>query len=735
MATLRTFAGRLLLTLCALAAAARGVSAAVSDSDVKKRISELSAAILGEQNADGSWDRSGYPVGQTALSLLALTHADIPRNHKAIRRGARYVNANTDEKVYSEALVLCALERVDPVSYRKRMERALRFLIASQLRNGMWSYELNRQRTTGDNSNTQFAVLGLAAARRCGLRVPEATRNAVAQHFYRTQLRSSGGWSYGGNQFSMSAMTCAGVASLALMGWQLEAPDRECGKYKVNRTLTRGLRAVSGHLKGGGLTDHYDLYALERVGMFLDLKTIGGIDWYRYGAETMLGDEMPGWLSDKCFELLFLAKGFAPIAIAKWQWNGDWNNDHDDVKRWVQYTGKELERKLDWMPARLDEPESPAAKASMIFVNGHGTFSLNAKEIVFLRKYLDSGGTLVGEACCNSAKFATSFMAEIEGKLFPERGVRFQKIRKSHPVTHSVFPLDPRTIAALELKGRTCRRGRVLFLSRDISCALNGEERAKHDLPRARKVAVNILAWTLGVRDATRKLDTPTLSQMDPLAVEEGMDVRKVIAGEKYRQPFGRLKHRGDWSCDPGFFPTLQGMMAGHENLPVFDAEIHVHPLSEDIFHAAVLFITGHEAPNLKDDERVNLKKYLQNGGFLMASACCSSPDFDAGFRLLMRQVLPNDKLVRIPAKDTLWRGAFECANKAAVGTKAYQREHGNGWAPLFGIRREGRWIVVYSPTDYCCALDGDLEEGTVGYRKESAFPLAANMIRYAFGQ
>ena len=69
----------------------------------------------------------------------------------------------------------------------------------------------------GDNSNTQFATLGLWVARRHGLPV-EACLGGVERHF-RTSQNRDGGWGYsgiGGND-STATMTGAGVLCLAIV--------------------------------------------------------------------------------------------------------------------------------------------------------------------------------------------------------------------------------------------------------------------------------------------------------------------------------------------------------------------------------------------------------------------------------------------------------------------------------------------------------------------------------------
>src|SRR5206468_2612465 len=70
--------------------------------------------------------------------------------------------------------------------------------------------------TTDDNSNTQFAILGLWVAQRHGLPVAKALARVEAR--FRNSQNFDGGWGYtpGNGVGSSTAMTCAGLLGLAV---------------------------------------------------------------------------------------------------------------------------------------------------------------------------------------------------------------------------------------------------------------------------------------------------------------------------------------------------------------------------------------------------------------------------------------------------------------------------------------------------------------------------------------
>jgi hypothetical protein len=201
-----------------------------------------------------------------------------------------------------------------------------------------------------DNSNTQFAILGLWVSRRHGLPVDPALVRAE-RHFRRTQNKN-GGWGYlsGANRFgtaSTPAMTCAGLLGLALghgatgeatLRTDVAKPAPGSAKAARNvitdKAVTSALALLGSAIgnprgKPGNLQaevfdpivrttpDYYFLWSLERVAMAFDLKTIGTKDWYSWGAELLLAHQDPagswtgkhaGGGADTSFALLFLCR-------------------------------------------------------------------------------------------------------------------------------------------------------------------------------------------------------------------------------------------------------------------------------------------------------------------------------------------------------------------------------------------------------------------------------------------
>ncbi len=161
-----------------------------------------------------------------------------------------------------------------------------------------------------DNSNTQFALLALWAARKHAVPVDPILEISV-ERFERFHVYPSGIWYYEYDKelsaSSRRSMICVGLIALAIgRGLKLETPGRSMRDEKDVHVL-RAFRALSTRIgKPVGVTnkqlimqDTYFLWSLERVAMLYDLPVIRGKDWYRWGMEILVTNQFKaGWVTD-----------------------------------------------------------------------------------------------------------------------------------------------------------------------------------------------------------------------------------------------------------------------------------------------------------------------------------------------------------------------------------------------------------------------------------------------------
>jgi hypothetical protein len=146
----------------------------------------------------------------------------------------------------------------------------------------------------------------------------------------------------------------------------------------------------------------------------------------------------------------------------------------------------------------------------------------------------------------------------------------------------------------------------------------------------------------------------------------------------------------------------------------------------KEVFHFPFAVMTGEGAFTLTDDERKNLKLFLEKGGFLLASAGCSSKEWGDSFAHEIKTIFPDRKLAEVPMNHPIFRMIFDVPR--------LDMSHG-GEAKLLGLAIGGKIVLIYSP-------DGLNDTGTMhgccccgGNEIKNSQKVNANILAYALLQ
>jgi ferric-dicitrate binding protein FerR (iron transport regulator) len=342
------------------------------------------------------------------LILLTFIDAGIPEGDPKVQELLKKVVEAPLETTYNVALQAMALEELHRVKYQGRIAQCAQFLLDNQCKNGQWSYgkptiaatdlsipsvgagadapsggrgpgvvefgavpvkpkvkfKINIKKTregidAGDNSNSQYAALGMRACHDAGIVFPKEAVALARKYWTESAIGDAGksdavatggkalgvpqGWCYKGYHHQLkyckspdnayTSMTAGAVGAVTIYDFMMGVD------WKKDKTVLNGLAWLVKNwswtenvgpceISGGAAKAwlYYGFYAIERVGMLYDTPKIGAHDWYLEGAAVILDAQKPGgawsvsggakptW--DTCFAILFLKRATRPLDVA-----------------------------------------------------------------------------------------------------------------------------------------------------------------------------------------------------------------------------------------------------------------------------------------------------------------------------------------------------------------------------------------------------------------------------------
>ncbi len=328
------------------------------------------------QKANGSWEGDRrQALGVTALVTLAMLKAGVKPTDHSMVKAFEFMKTRPLDHTYSVSVLLMALEAKyfpggadEKDAYRER-PRVARKLISEEdqawirkaadwlagqqgmgYRNSaqrklfpVWRYPQGGY----DLSNTQYALLGLSAANRCGTPTSrvwlptlkfllgaqdkegpkvvvsryERRKNFVYRRYENAQAR---GFGYQVKSLRTGSMTSAGLASLILcqqalyrkrafqLGWKTKTRE---GIRDALAWVEEYFDVQENPFRGRAWWAYY-LFNVERSGVLLDTRYIGTRDWYKEGADALMAVQNSagnfGGMIDTAFAVLFLKRATVP---------------------------------------------------------------------------------------------------------------------------------------------------------------------------------------------------------------------------------------------------------------------------------------------------------------------------------------------------------------------------------------------------------------------------------------
>jgi hypothetical protein len=763
-------AAALLAALCPAAA----IPATPGPADIQTAVEKARDYLITQQREDGSWEAmrsADKRVGATALVMLALANAGVPAEQPAMRRALTWIRQQEPDETYSVALQTMILSMLAPEADRAILERNVEWLERAQVKqgpgSGSWTYGQSNGVGMGDNSNSQFAVLGLHEASRAGVPVGDDTW-VRAQQYWVACHNGDGSWGYTlGNAGGSGSMTCAGIASVWITSEHIGTPDARavrdsvacCGGGSTPRVLEKGLNwlgrrfsVVQNPGTGGETWLYYYLYGLERVGRFTARRYIGDHDWYLEGAKmfTATQDRLSGkFVANRIedsivatsFALLFLAKGRRPVIVAK--------SSHapaaDVETRWK----KDYPAGLSWHV--LDTPTAGQAdlqQAPVFWISGKSDFDLGHDAGRRLRTYIDNGGFVFAEACCPKSEGFDERLRQLVTEIFPEPEYRLHLLPPEHPAWHAEQVVPPelhRPLMGIDYGCRTC----LIYAPPtdladpnaampSLSCLWELGGRSRSALPPgvAREVEAALAIGTNVLAYATNR-ELKSKDAFFGIAPQEDRPADPFVRGQL---AIGKLRHSGMCDAAPAALANVLRAAARETGIRVDDTPALIDPADDALFNYHLVFMHGRQGFAFDQPRRERIATFLNRGGTLLADSVCAADGFTKAFRDEIVATLPDQRLEEIPADDPL----FTAAEYGGFDIRQVTlREPSGGDGPigvrkrqippkLEGVRIGDRWAVIFSPYDLSCALEKQNSMECTGYGREDAEKIALNVLLYS---
>jgi hypothetical protein len=367
----------------------------------------------------------------TELVLWTYVHADVKETDPNFQALLKDMLDRKLETTYCTALQAMILEEVQRVKYQPRIWQCGQFLVDNQSADGFWGYgdptiyaedppgtpttgnerkevasgvkkagaikemdsplmaqpgmrvkpavkghlkvEKKRDGNPNDQSNSQYAALGLRACHDAGIDIPpavvdkaiawwKATQKAADGEKMKLEFRDSGGkpvslapaakgqsgvmerpqeilsdprgWCYGKHDHkAYGSMTAGAIGTLAIYDYIKDNDQGKKRSWRSDKDVISGIAWIAKNFSvtyNPGPYEHanfaensqsqyyYYLYALERAGMLFGTELVGTHWWYAEGAKVLIDAQKGtgawgGGTVDTCFAILFLKRATRPL--------------------------------------------------------------------------------------------------------------------------------------------------------------------------------------------------------------------------------------------------------------------------------------------------------------------------------------------------------------------------------------------------------------------------------------
>ncbi len=408
-----------------------------------------------------------------------------------------------------------------------------------------------------------------------------------------------------------------------------------------------------------------------------------------------------------------------------------WQSFPADAQRLILRTNKDLADGNNYQYATkpLSSPGFDPVDIPILYMTGDYDFILTTAEVENLRSYLNSGGTIIFNAARGIDEFSLAVAREMR-KIFPAK--QFMRMPLDHPVFNSRFRIQqvltmvngvqfqqPPEVYSMDIGTRAA----AMLVPFGLGTAWSEGKyhpAGKHILGEAAwRLGVNLVAYVLASTEYGR-----FLAQQFPQYDGQSRP------GDVFRH--ATVMYRGSWDLHPGLQNSV--MIGLNENTKI-DVDYSEHRVTLDdpqIGSYPLVFMSGHYDFELTPKEIEGLRRYLERGGMLIASAGAGLKPFDTAFRREIKKAFGKNELIKLPPTHPVFSAGWNPLDKVTYTSAALRDDPALEYPEFYTLFIEGRPAILYTPFDFQSALNRESNAYAKGIDSTDALRVALNLITFA---
>jgi hypothetical protein len=187
----------------------------------------------------------------------------------------------------------------------------------------------------------------------------------------------------------------------------------------------------------------------------------------------------------------------------------------------------------------------------------------------------------------------------------------------------------------------------------------------------------------------------------------------------------------GDWESAPALAENVIDSIAQYTTIDVAPVGVNVKLASNEIFDYPFTWLTGHLPVRFTDEERKNLKRYVERGGLMMVDD--HNHDITGVFHKTATEEIERlfGKMTRLPKDHELYRSFFVFED-GPPNTHHELNGYGDDLLHRYldAVIVNGRVGLIYSSKDY--SSEWNFHAETKRFSKEDVTKFGVNLVVYA---